>query len=367
MGKQRYDGCLEVARDGLPGHPSFIIRLPGSGETTPIPISGLATWQQDQVKFGMPPTLDGFKRELLVDYGDKRLDVAGTYQEPATGTTATLYLFKPPIPDVPMWHDRSLASIQPHSEIGAPNRASAVTAPFSPRGPGTPATGLRTVMPVTGGARSTGLAMFQLRDWLVAVRMTSQTLDEAQLAARLDSFVFALPFDAADMASAPVTAMGSCSEALSFKSAKRASPPDLGATLLLSALSGSAEENAKEAKDSEVAPARVTFCRDAASTGQFGVYRANGSTDDYVIAVGDDGMTITVARQPAVALLGGKGERDYWIDLSTIYATSTYRGFRSLPAPNKVITVVNSEAPLSSVERDGAGNTTVNLNSAVLK
>jgi hypothetical protein len=208
--------------------------------------------------------------------------------------------------------------------------------------------------------------MVQLRDGLVAGRMSSRTLDETKLAARLDSFVAALPFDAAGLPTAPESAMTSCGDALRFKSAKRANPPDLGATLLLSTISGIVEQKEKEAKD---APATETarFCRDAASTADFGVYRADGATDTYVIAVGDDGMSITVARQPAVALLGGKGDKDYWIDLSTIYATSTYRGFRNLPAPDKVIAVVNSESPLSSVERDGTGNTTINLDSAALK
>ena len=113
-------------------------------------------------------------------------------------------------------------------------------------------------------------------------------------------------------------------------------------------------------------PPSVTFCRDPASTPDAGVYRPDGSIEDYVIAVGDNGTSITVARQPAAALLG-KGTKDYWVDLSTPYATSTYRGFRSLPPPAKVIDVIRTEAPLSRVERDGTGNTTINVDSSTLK
>jgi hypothetical protein len=344
------------------------LAAPASAQPTPIPISPAATWKQEEAKLEMPPGIDGFRREDLVDYGDQRLDVSGTYKDPASRTTATLYLFRPSIANVGLWHDRSLASIQPHGPLGTIDRATAVTAPIVLHGPGGGATGLRTVMPVSGGAFvSTGLAMFQLRDWLVAVRMSSQTLDQTQLAARLDSFVAALSYDPAGMSQASAAAMADCADALRFKSAKRANRPDLGATLLLSALSGAADNDDSDHKQAAPPPPSVTFCRDPASTLEAGVYRADGSTEGYVIAVGDNGTSIDVARQPSAALLGGGGANDYWVNLSTVYASSTYRGFRNLPPPDKVIDVVRSEAPLSTVTRDASGDTTVNLNSSVLK
>jgi hypothetical protein len=337
-------------------------------DTTPIPLSSSATWKQDEAKFEMPPVIDGFLREGLFDYGDQRLDVSGTYQDSASATTATLYLFRPSIPDVAMWHDRSLASIHANERLGTPDYATAMTATFVLGGAGSHATGLRTVMPLSGAEFvSTGLVMFQLRDWLVAVRMSSRTLDQARLATRLASFVAALSYDPAGMSQVSRAVMGDCADALRFKSAKRANPPKLGATLLLSALSGAAENDEKDAKEPSVPAQTVDFCRDPASTLGFGVYRANGATDGYVIALGDNGTTINVARQPAAALLGGGGANDYWVDLSTVYSTSTFRGFRNLPPPDKVIEVVRSEAPLSTVSRDEAGDTTINLSSAALK
>jgi hypothetical protein len=344
-----------------------VVTAPAAAETTPIPISSAGTWKQDEAKLEMPPAITEFSREGIVDYGDQRLDVSGTYQDRASGTTATLYLFRPPIPDVAMWHDRALVSIHANDRLGAPDFAAAVTTSFALKGPGGAASGLRTVMPVSSADfTSTGLAMFQLRDWLVAVRMTSRTLDAAQLTARLDAFVAALSYDSTGMAQAPVAAMADCADALRFKSAKRANPPDLGATLLLSALSGAADKEEAEAGQASPPQPSVTFCRDPASTPEAGVYRPNGSAESYVIAVGDNGTSIEVARQPVAALLG-KGAKDYWIDLSTPYETATYRGFRDLPPPEKVLDVIRTEAPVTRVERDGSGNATINVDSSTLK
>lgn len=215
-------------------------------------------------------------------------------------------------------------------------------------------------MPLRGREfRSTGLAIFPLDGWLVKVRISSTELDPEQLAARLDAFLAALSYEARGT-TPPATVMADCVKPLRFRNARRAAPPGLGTQLILSALSGIVEEKAQEAgNDVPAAPER--FCRDAATKPDFGVYRHEGADDAYIIALGDAGVSAAVHRQPAAGLLGGSGGRDFWIYLSTIYETYTYRGFRSLPRPDQVVEVIETEHPATSVKRDGNGNTTINL------
>lgn len=337
-----------------------VLAFPATAEPTPIEVAATATWQHDAAKVRFPPALGGFRRTNIVDYGDQRFDVSGRYFDEASRTTVTLYLFRAPVPDVPMWHDRALISIRQHDALGTPDHSAAVTAAFAP--PGSEVTsGLLTVMPLSGrSARSTALAVFPQGPWLVKVRITSDSLDPAQLRARLEALLAALPIDPLGMAQ-PAAAMTDCSEPLQFGRARRADPPDLSTQLILSALQGAAGEknNAADAETEVVPPSR--FCRDPSSQGDYGVYRREGAKDSYVIGLYDAGTSVGVHRQPAAGLLGGGSAKDFWIDLSTVSETATFRGFRSLPAPAKVIEVIGSEQPVSSVKRDGSGDTTITL------
>ena len=83
-----------------------LLAFPAAAEPTPIQVATTATWQHDAAKVRFPPALDGFRRTDIVDYGDQRLDVSARYFDEASRTTVTLYLFRAPIPDVPVWHDR---------------------------------------------------------------------------------------------------------------------------------------------------------------------------------------------------------------------------------------------------------------------
>jgi len=347
---------------------ALLIALPASqpaaAQATPIQIGEKATWRQDDARFTLPPMLDGLVRTQIVDYGDRRLDVSATYRDADDETYATVYLFRPAIADAAMWHERALLSIRPHETLGDPDHGSADTVAVVLPGEEV-SRALLTVMPLTGKDwRSTGLAVFQLRDWLVKVRMSSPTLAPAELTARLQSLVAALDHAKADPSEGSLAPMAACADALKFKSARRAGKPDIGATLMLGLFAGGLAQKGVEGDDEanefeSLSP--NAYCRDEASQAAYGVYRRGGTSDGYTITIADAGVSVGVHRNSLTGLLEGKDSADYWVTLSNPYETATYRGFRSMPKPEQVIDVIDRESPVSRTSLGDDGNANIQL------
>jgi hypothetical protein len=365
IGRRRARGRIMKVFNSLPGRTALsvvaiLLATPIAAQPAPIEVAANATWQHETAKVGFPPQLGGFRRAEIVDYGDQRLDVSARYFNEESRTTATLYLFRAPLPDVAVWHDRALTSIRPHEVLGTPDHASAVTAPFAPPGIEV-ASGLLTVMPLSGrSARSTALAVFPQGPWLVKARITSDRLDPAQLKTHLESLLGALPIEPLGTAQ-PAAAMADCAERLEFRRARRAGSPDLATQLLMSTLRGIAEEKTEAAGESPAGLAPTRFCRDHSSRPEYGVYRPEGAKDSYVIGLNDAGASVGVHRQPAAGLLDEDAAKEFWLELSTVGESATYRGFRSLPTPAQVIEVLQREQPVSSVKRSAGGDTSITL------
>lgn len=350
--------CLFAAIAGV------LLAMPAAAEPTPIEVSANATWQHDSAKVRFPPQIDGFRRTNIVDYGNQRFDVSTRYFEDASQTMATLYLFRAPLPDVPMWHDRALISIRLHEALGTPDHAAAVTTTFAPPGSDV-ASGLLTVLPLSGrNARSTALAVFRRGRWLVKVRITSDELDTAQLGERIATFLTALPLDPLESAEAPVAAMADCADGFQFTEAARAARPSMAAVLELAVLADHGEgiAQAREGTSTQVAQQPLSaLCRDAALSASYGVYRHAGGEDQYVLAFGDAGISASIQRRPsAVATREGSGE-DYWVSYNDTVRTRFYLGFLSLPSPAQAIAAISGQPPLATVERQASGDSKITL------
>ena len=345
---------------GLLAAAAMVLAPPASAQPTPIPLGENATWKSEEATLEMPPELAGFRRDGIVDVGDQRLDVVATYRDRTPGTAATLYLYRAPLADAALWHDRALAGIRPHPTLGTPDPTAAATEAFVPPRHDGVASGLRTVMPLRGtGFRSTGLAIFALDEWLVKVRMTSQVLDAAQLTARLSAFVEALAYEA-PVAPQPVAVMADCSGVVRFENASRADPPNV-ATQIVASTFGNLTLDRQGDESEGARPAALRFCRDAATTADIGIYRPNGSEIAYIMTFGDAGVSASVQQLPAAELLAGPGGQDFWISLSTIYETATFRGFRALPRPEQVLQVLQAERPVTRSTRGVDGKPTVSI------
>ncbi|QYU68995.1 alkaline phosphatase D family protein [Leptolyngbya sp. 15MV] len=124
----------------------------------------------------------------------------------------------------------------------------------------------------------------------------------------------------------------------------RSQPPSL-AELARGAASRDVE-GARVEPVAAASPVEVQWCRDAEPGQNQSVYRADASTDSYLIALGDNGNAVSVARDNAAALLDtdqrGRSGR-YAITLITAAENIGYVAQDRLPSPQHVIELLKAE------------------------
>jgi hypothetical protein len=256
-----------------------------------VPVT--AGWQHDATGLVLTPQLAGLSRVKVEDFGTEEVDLAITYGN-AEHTIGSVYVFHPGLDNVPVWFDRSQTAILTRSDYGstvgnAEPRAFAVT-------PGTVNDSLRITYALTGGkVTATALAMVPLGDWLVAVRLSSPTMSAEALDQTMSTMLRDIRWPANRASGPEARPVVACTAQLAFGKAKILKP-DMTQVLMNSLLSSVV------AKDpAEKAPAAPIFCRDGAASDQgWALYRPDGATDRYVIALNDSGRAVGV--QPALAL-----------------------------------------------------------------
>jgi hypothetical protein len=335
------------------------VAVSASAEPTRLQLDPNASWEHRWTKLQMPPRLDGLTRTWIADFGTGQLDMIGTYQDPATRTTASLYLFRAGLADVSVWEDRIAQTIRANTQLGTADQAHALVGPFTPTGHAADS-GYVVVYPESGQTfTASGFSLFPHDGWLVAVRMTSGTLTPEALRARLASFTAAILLAAGKFTYPRAEAMADCPEALSFGPPAPRATRDRASLLLLGAVATNARRPTDDkGKPTTTAPARE-FCRDRLSAPMFNVYRAHGVRDSYVIAAADSGVAINVGRLDMTALPGGKA--NYWATLATAADIRFFGPFETLPTPQQVIQAVSSEPPAGSVVDPPEGKPTINL------
>jgi hypothetical protein len=271
------------------------------------------------------------------------MDVVTQYENPADGVFATVYLFRTAIPDAALWFDRALAAIMLRSEYGLDEASRPTPVPFARPG-ATAASGLRASIDVTSREpRSTSLAVAPLGRYLLKVRMSSTNLDRAALDARLSRFIEGLRWPAAAPDERAAAAILDCPTPLRLRNARivRSS----GADTLMDALSGVVLEAADDV------PAPI-YCREPGATLQYGVYRANGAREAYLIALSDSGLALNIGQSLDLsALLGGGGQRNrFAMTLLGRDSTTVLPSFNRLPPPAQAVAVAfGNRGPTISV------------------
>jgi len=79
----------------------------------------------------------------------------------------------------------------------------------------------------------------------------------------------------------------------------------------------------------------VTYCRDQSSQAMYGVYRANGRSTDYVMALGDAGNTILVGPDAGMTLIDPK-TKAYSATAVTSEKVFGFAPFQTLPSPKQI-------------------------------
>ena len=341
---------------------------PAHAQSTPITADIAADWQHPlsgatfPVRLG-PAQLGAFARESMEDYGTQQLDISGTYQQPQTRTTATLYVYRAGLPDASIWHDRIKAVIAA-GRLGTPDFTKAITTLFTPAGHGANS-GIRSAVPMTGKtATSSGVSVFPHDDWLVVVRMTSYTLSAADLDTALAGFTAAIPLPAPKASATAAYVITPCTDPFPAQAAKRA-PRDMMDDILASALMQALDDAAGKptpAKPDAAPPA--PYCADPAGSANYGAYRAGGDKASYVVAMGDAGNAVQIAPNTMAAMLDKKKAGQYSMTLSTVASRISYTPFAAIPTVAQVIAAIDHENPVASTDRPIGNAKTRNINIA---
>jgi len=306
---------------------------------TPIVVPGTAAWQHGETKLILRPRIAGMVRGDISDSSASELDVTVQYASPDGQTQATLYIFRPALDSVPVWFDRSETQILVRDTYG---KAAPLADPMAFAPPrATAASGLRrTYVPSKGPYKSTGLVMMPLGKWLVAVRISSASIEPAALDAAMAGIVVGIGWPqgvAESPAAVPVVA---CAQSLPY--ARRAK---LRASSMQDAIVGGAAVSLAAKEEGNAAP---ILCRDLPPVSEYGVYRDPASTNSYVMAVGDAGIIITIA--PDLFVEGKAGFRMIagFLDHYAIYSV-----FDKFPHPDDVMKAVRGARPAANVSLDG--------------
>lgn len=319
-----------------------------------IEVPASKKWQHAETGIVVPQALAGLPRGAIADSGAGELDVSVQFGSPET-TQLTLYVFRPALADVPVWFDRVETQILGRDVYGKATPGGDPVAFAPPRA--TEASALRRVYaPGKRPYTATGAAMLPLGEWLVAIRLSSTTLDPAALDAKLletiDGLGWPMPAAGATPSSAAVPVQP-CATALSFSNKAKLKKPDMTMALLGAALVGVAQDPKTEKIPIE---GPRGLCREGASEMAHGTYRWLSGGTGYVIALGDAGRTISV--DPEFPLEGGRP--GYAVTLNDLSETYVFPAFDRLPAPAKVVEMVRKTNPVSSMSRGGK-NMTINM------
>lgn len=334
---------------------AICIATPAVAERRKLDVPADKTWMHAATGLMLRPVIADLQRTQIIDLEGAENDISAQFQAADGSTFLNVYIFHSPLPSAAVWFDRASLAIEKREVYGAAQPVelpAAVTRPHA-----TAASGLkRQYVPGKGPLRSTGLAMFPLNDWLVAVRLSSEALDSAELSARLEKVIAQVGWpDKVDQTptAKPIVA---CATPLKVSRAKL-QKGDLTQAILAGAMATSANGAGKDKKkeDSTTNPSPPAqpqeWCRDGAGTVDFSVYRPTGSDNGYTLAIGDAGRIAVVEPNLLAALIGGR--KGYSVSFHDVDGSvSSYPSFDRLPEPQQVITLIRTEQPIARTTGD---------------
>jgi len=300
------------------------------------------TWHHARTGLTLPPYLGSLPRNELGDFGTEEADLFAQYRG-GDGTVATIYIFHPGLDSVPVWFDRVEAAVRARTDFGKFGDAEAQA--FALR-PGAPMAGLRATLALSDGKeRSTALAVAPVGDWLVVVRLSSPKLEAAALDGELTAILNGIGWPTDRLGGPAAAPVKPCEILPRFRKA-RMIQPDV-AQALMGAITGAV---ADEEKGKDTPPA--IYCRaQQAADGTWGVYRAEGAGDGYMLALQDAGRAISV--QPSLAALVNKSRPAFTVSFLDLTETRIYGDVSALLPPEQALELVNRQAPIATSSTQG--------------
>ncbi|WP_322963333.1 hypothetical protein [Sphingomonas fuzhouensis] len=333
------------------------LAITGTASARDLPVPADKGWMHAQTRLIVRPVVAGLPRTDITDATTTEHDVTVNFASPDKDLLATLFLFHPARPNVPLWFDRSRIAIEerPVFEKGAP--ASADPIAFAPLGSG-PAVALRQSYSVLSSPyRSTALAVMPMGEWMLVVRLSARKLTADALDAKMSEMIAALkPAIATTPAyPGPAAPIMPCTEQTDFAhmpKAKTEKPngADTLATLLLSAAFAAHAKDTKSDTPAEPEKPVPPLCRDGAATTRYGVYRNGPVAEGYTLALFDAGRTVDIF--PSVMSQVDRPKNPaYAVRLNDVEDNATsFSSFAALPRPEQVFDLVMKGTPNARVK-----------------
>jgi hypothetical protein len=322
----------------------------------PLPLKAGKAWKHKHSGIGVPATLAGTPRDGGMAYAADDLDVGLSYTVGDAAESLTFYIFRNTNGAVPVWFAQAQWGIENRNIFGRPAIAIGPQAFVPPGQSG--ASGLKAVYePKSGAYRSSGVVMLPVGDWYVKLRASSQTRSPAELSQWMDTALAQVQWPrkiAAAPEAAPVTA---CAAPLAFPVAAKDAPKNGGADLMSGLLGMAAAQGKAKAKptpESAATLAAARWCRDPDIGGNAALYRRNSDTENYLLAMGDNGNGIWVGPDPGAKLIA-MSEKDtpaaprFSITLSTAAQSISFVAQDRLPSPQRVIEIVKANRRVTTV------------------
>ncbi|WP_324807099.1 hypothetical protein SH584_11155 [Sphingomonas sp. LY29] len=318
----------------------------------PIPVRGDSPYRHKPSGITLAANAAGFFRVKVTSFDANELNVAIDYRSADGGDFVTLYIFRNVTGGIGPWFDRARRSLEANPRVGRASLAGPVAA-FAPYGQRV-AGALKANYALTNSQfRSTSIALTGTPEWYVKVRASSTTRTPEQLSQIVDAAFGAVSWPRQAQLQ-PVTEVADCQTPLAPSGPAKPAPPDSSA-LLMSALGGAVSMEAKS--KAQVAPAApAIWCREPGGSPNATVYRPDGATDRYLLAINDAGIGAVVGRDELASLMSTAKTPRYSVQMMMMDRNEGLGAFASLPPATQAMQLVESGKIVFSSTTWGKGS-----------
>lgn len=314
-------------------------------------------WKHKATGVKLPAMLAGLQRDNVSAFDGAETDVGANYWSADRSDNITVFLYRNVSANAPVWFDRARSLILLHSTKYVNPRSLGIRS-FTPRGQQA-ASGLMEIFATEGQYRSTGVILFPINGFFAKIRVSSKSRDAASLEQLIVAAANSIDW-ASRQKEVAAARMQDCASPLPQRGpAKLATVSSEDRTM--SALIGGIVAQASAIK---TAPSSMVYCREAGPLKiPYGLYRADGSNERYLLALLDSGRAVAVGSSDLTQILSEmKTAPRVSVTHIGMEKTSTYGDFETLPLPGQALEMINKNRPLSVADTWGGKKRELTIN-----
>lgn len=319
-------------------------------------------WTHKESRIRLPGKFELGALSEAKDFSSSQSDVGLTYQDGATQTTTSVYVFRGSTAEPSVWQDRIAAIVtSAQNRLGTIKAETAIHGSFTPFGRSIDSGSLLVYAGGGNPTTATGSAVMTSGEWVVAVRMSSRSLSPADLEQRLSAFAssIVLPSKAKGETETQAYVVKPCAEAANGPDAERSAggmKEAIFVTLLGSAATQATGEEDMGNAGKEALPR--PYCRVAYDAANPSVYSQDGENHGYLVVAGDSGPVGTLLGMEAEGL---EGVPRYAVALVSSEQMTFYRGFSAFPTVMQFMNVLEKERPIGGIGRTPSTRRQINV------